>query len=165
MLTEISPYSSLIPIRVLERRSLDGYFANLNSWLWRTARAETWITTYGRSISEVGVVYAVDVLPPANIPGQYRKPVFIAETRYEFFNKFELFGRSELLQLLFLAISEGKEYLRRSPHDNIFLLENGLMAVVQQLPAYQTWQLHIVEDWPFMINPGTRFFMIQRGTV
>jgi hypothetical protein len=157
---DISSYTEPTPVGTLGRKKALGYRLALKDWFWFSSQTEVWLGDGDLYPCAGGEVIAVDVLPPAR-PPEYRRPVFLSEARSGFFTKYETFGQGELLRLLFLCCLDGPKHLWGSPNDNILLLSDQKVALVHWLPAYGLWQLHVTEDPPYMINPGTRFFALR----
>ncbi len=157
---DTTSYTESAPGDTLGTGKALGYRLALKDWFWFSAQAEAWLGEGDIYPCKGGQVLSVDVLPPAR-PPEYRRPVFLAEARRSFFTKYETFGQGELLRLLFLRCQDGPKHLWGSPNDNILLLSDQKVALVHWLPAYGLWQLHVTEDLPYIINPGTRIFALQ----
>ncbi len=157
---ERSSYSEPVSVCAIVCGDALGYRLALKDWFWFSAQTEAWLGNGDLYPCAGSEVIAVDVLPPAQ-PPEYRKPVFLSEARSGFFARYEAFGKGELLRFIFRCCQDGPQHLRGTPNDNILLLTRGKVAVVHWLPGYRLWQLHVTEDLPYIINPGTRIFALQ----
>jgi hypothetical protein len=137
-----------------------GYRLALKDRFWFSAQTEVWLGQGDMYPCKGGQVFFVDVLPPAR-PPEFRSPVFLSEARRGFFARYETFGKGELLWFLFKSCHVGPQLLGGLPYDNLFLLSGQRVAAVHWLPAYGCWQLHVTDDLPYLINPGTRIFALQ----
>jgi hypothetical protein len=137
-----------------------GYRLALRDWFWFSSQTEVWLGDGDIYPCAGREVIAVDVLPPAQ-PPEYRNPVFLAEARRSFFARYKTCGKGELLKFLFQCCHIGPQHLRGTPNDNICLLPGQKVALVHWLPGYGCWQLHVRDDLPHLISPGTRIFTLQ----
>lgn len=154
MLSEVSSYSEKA------YGTSSGYLQAISrDSFWFSSQAEDWIRSVNIEQDYKANFAHVDVLPPRQ--NTYQKPVFICETRFDAFKEYRNFGRGELL--LVLDCFRDSELASRiaGRFDNVFLLEGSKIAVVHRIPAYGLWQLHVTEDWPYQVSPGTRIFALR----
>lgn len=137
----------------------------LNQSFWISSQARKWLQMdIGHNCQNNDVLY-VDVLAPTPIP-EHRWPVFLTEARRDFFKKYRVFDNGDLLQFLFWSCRDNFSHLKSGRFDNLFLLRGSAVAVVHC--SGSSWQLHVKEDVPYVIEQGTRIFALQwitsRGT-
>lgn len=156
---EVRPYSVAVSVGDRSQTYVQGYKEALKGLFWVSAQARAWFGEGNKFLVTGSWAQYVDVLIPK--PGEYQKPVFLSETRVEIFERFTPFSQGDLLKFLSRLHHRPSNDLKDNPHDNIFLLQEEKIAVVHWLPVYGSWQLHVTEDWPFMVNPGTRIYGLQ----
>lgn len=166
MLTQINPYSdvAVIATKGWGNQRVVGYRYALRQFIWCTAQAEAWFGQNDAFNASAHSMCYVDVLPLASRPDEYRKPVFMCEARREAFDESSALGKGELLAFLLQHITlEEKEggLVSGAKKENLFLLSDRKVAVVHWLPGYTLWQVHVTEDQPYLIDPGTRIFTMS----
>lgn len=171
MLVELHPYTEEAQYgRVYNFAWADHtILPRLEGKVWLTAQAKAWITPFEwPRVGKIFDVRLVDVLPPATKPTEYRQPVFISEARYDAFDRGKGFYPRALIELLYDEFApedsmsvEESIFVTGEKRGNICLLENQKVALIDWLPAYSLWQLHVTEDWPYQVSPGTRIFALH----
>jgi hypothetical protein len=159
MLACISPYSEKVTLGALGGGRTTGYRSVwLHDSFWISGQAKLWLGDTDDYECGNGSVVYVEVLPPR--PNTYQKPVYLCEARFDAFKGCRTFGNGELVRVLPWFRSGDLIDFRTRPIDHLFLLAEEKIAVVHWLPVYQLWQLHVTNDWPYQVSPGTRIFAL-----
>lgn len=163
MLTEISPYTKVATIGRLPKGVLVGYRSGLGCLVWFSAEAKRWLGGDDSFDACSGEVCFVDVLPQAKSP-EYRRPVFISEARRQAIVGSRSFSKGELITLLWRQLvlqADNAALVTGGRRDSIFLLTDQKVGLMHWLSVYNCWQLHVTDDLPYMVDPGTRIFALQ----